>query len=102
MAREAALGHLPKIERLPRGMGFVESNCTHASRSDDATHPFYEIDFGSLLLGDELRRRVEDGLDVVAIGIEDKGRVVVAAVLGTNTRPADVCAAVARCGVVPA
>jgi hypothetical protein len=54
------------------------------------------------LLGDEVRRRVEDGLDVVAVRIEDEPGVVVAAVLGTHTRGSDVCPAMVHCSVVPA
>src|SRR5581483_9625227 len=49
-----------------------------------------------------VRGRVEDGLDVVAVGIEDERRVVAAAVLGALTGRTVVRPAVADGRVVPA
>lgn len=54
------------------------------------------------VLGDEVLWRVEDGLDVVAVRIEDEGGVVATAVLGANPGRSDVCPAVVHCSVVPA
>jgi hypothetical protein len=45
---------------------------------------------------------VEDGLDVVAVGIEDEGRKVLPAVLRPQTRLAVVRTTVTYCGIVPA
>src|SRR5215204_6958030 len=50
----------------------------------------------------DIRRRVEDGFDVVAVRIEDERGVVVTAVLRAHTRRPDVGPAVVHCGGVPA
>src|SRR5438876_10052146 len=83
---------------MPKPAGITTSNGPPGT----FTHCESAVSPRSCLLGDELRRRVEDGLDVVPVRIEDERGVVVAAVLGTHTRGSDVCPAMADGNVVPA
>src|ERR1700694_2479558 len=87
--------------RLPLGRGGSEAARSRGCRlrGTGSTHPSRAAQREAPTTG-ELRRLVAHRLDVVAVGVEDEGAVVVRVVDLTHTRPTVVARARLECGGV--